>query len=158
MVDDSQLRSRGDRSEYTIGDLRLALDREWDPGHHDFGPGPLGGEAENLAHRVVVVGRGEQLVAGLEQCLERPKDRCDSGGGIPHRDQADGVGAHEFADGVPGAIHGGLQLPPHETAGICLEPPSPNRLKVEHLVQHRAKRAVVEMTGAQVKSPHGSEP
>ena len=70
MVDDGQLRLRRHGGEDRLGDLIRAFDGKRHPGHHHVGPGPLAGEAEDLTDRVVVMGGGQQLVAGPEQGLE----------------------------------------------------------------------------------------
>ena len=67
VVDDRKSRLRRHGGEDSLGDLVRAFDGKRHPSHHHVGPGPLASEAEDLTNRVVVMGGGQQLVAGPEQ-------------------------------------------------------------------------------------------
>ena len=107
MVERRPARTAGHAVEHGRHDLRRRVDRERHFRHHHARAIAGGHEVEGVAHGVVLVVGGQQLVVRLE--AQGAEHRVDAGGRVGDEGQVIGLGAHEGANGRARRVERRLQ-------------------------------------------------
>ena len=151
VVEHRQTGSRRDGAHHGRHHRIRRFERERNLRHDHAGAAARRHVVKRVAHGVVLMVGGQQLVARLE--AQRAQHRIDPGGGVGDERQVIGPGTDEGTQRGSGRVQRRLEPLDHEANGLVLQLEPPRGLSLQHHARGGAVRAVVQEVDARIERP-----
>ena len=151
MIDHREAGTRSNRPEDSLGDLAGALDRERNFSQTNPGAVALGDLNEGIAAGIVILVRGEDLVARPE--TNGPANGVHGGGGVGDKCHIAGAGTDKPGQFLARGLETFLVSPPEKLDRFRLHLTAQFGLEFQDLLRAGAERAVVQKGDAGRQQP-----